>query len=155
MRRPSYLLDEPCPADPELQQLGSGLEVLTPIRAHRQHMAERRWRRERQTLAELQRKLQERQTECEQRRQASQQQRRELASKHQSQSISQESLKQWMGEEKQLLQSIEAIDRELHQLQQSIKAQEERVEEAKRRVTIQQREIERLTLFMQEIEEGL
>ncbi|MGR2741020.1 hypothetical protein ACUY1T_21440 [Billgrantia sp. Q4P2] len=148
-----YLPDEPRPADPESLQLQHSLEVLKPIRAHRRLMAERRWRRERQALAQLHDRVQERQAEGERRRQSCQQRRGELAGEHQSRRISHESLEQWMGEEKQLLKSIEAIDRELHQLQQSLEEQEGRVEEAKRQAELQQREEERLMLFTQALEE--
>ncbi|MCE8032143.1 hypothetical protein EKK97_09730 [Billgrantia tianxiuensis] len=153
MRQRNHPFDEPCSSDAESQRLRSSLAQLVPIRAHRQLMAERRWRRARQTLAELQEKLRDRETECEQRRQLNQQRRGELADDHQSRSIDHASLKAWMEEEQRLRHAIATLEHDLNRLKQALEEQERHVVEAKRDVEQQQRDSERLSLLMQRLEE--
>ncbi|MDH2435704.1 hypothetical protein QCD60_24565 [Pokkaliibacter sp. MBI-7] len=154
MRRSRFISEESTPTDPELATLKANLKVLTPIRAHRLHTSERHWRRAKQSLAEIQRRIDEKEVQLQQRREEHLQRRVALAAEHQSRSISHETLKDWMGKEKQLLRDLDDINRELNELHLALEQQQEKVQQAKQQVDILQLENERLQIFTHELEEA-
>jgi hypothetical protein len=154
MRRYKLVPEEPQGIDPELTEFRTRMQILSPIRDHRLHKSERELRKEKQALKKIQQLIDEREVLLERRRQEQQQQRQELTEQHQHQKISQRSLKDWMGKEKQLLQVLDDINNELHTLHQSLEQQENQVLAAKKHVEFRHLENERLKVLSQKIEES-
>lgn len=153
--KPPFVHEEPFLSNPEQEMLKTSLAVLTPIRAHRLSKSEREWRKARQELKKIQERIQEVENRLETQKQAHLKRRQELAEKNQAQTISQRDLQDWIGEEKQLLQKLDEINRELNALRKSLQDQQNAVHQAKNQVDIRQLENERLTHLKNDIEENV
>lgn len=150
-----FVMEEPNLSNPEQETLQATLAILTPIRAHRLAKSEREWRKAKQKLKQIEAKIAEVEAHLEAKKQEHLARRQELSDQNQSQTITQQGLQDWIGEEKQLLSKLDDINRELNNLRRSLQEQQEVERQAKAQVDIKQLENERLTHLKSEIEEVL
>ena len=151
MRRRPFVPEPDAPPDEDLEALQATLKLLKPIRQNRQAKAEREWRRQKQKLAELKQKIEQQQQYMEEQQQQFLQQREQMASDNQAKAISYEELKNWMGQEKQMIEQIEQLNRDLQAICDSCLDQEQQVETALEEVNRQLMELERIGFMQQEL----
>ena len=154
MRRNRFVPEPDAPPDQDLEALQATLKLLKPIRQNRQSKAEREWRRQKQKLAELKQKAEQQQQYLQQQQQQFLQQREQMANDNQARAISYENLKNWMGKEKQMIEQIEQLNRDLQAIFDSCLTQEQQVETALAEVNLQIMEIERLGFMQQELQQA-
>lgn len=153
--KPRFMIEESPPPNPEQQTLKDTLAILMPIRAHRQFKSEQQWREAKLKLKQIEQQIEEMEAHLESQKQEHLTRRQELSDTHQSQTLNQKNLNEWIGEEKQLLVKLDTINRELNALHQTLQKQQEIEQQAKAQVQVKQRDLERLTTLKNEIEEAL
>lgn len=153
--KPKYIHEDPLLSSPEQDVLNNTLAVLTPIRAHRLSKSEREWRKAKQALKLKQIQIDEMECKLETQKQEHLTRRQELSDTYQAQTISHSGLQDWMGEEKQLLQHLADINKELNALRTSLQDLQTIEQQAKTLVDLRRLENERLKALHNEIEEAM
>ncbi|SHO55652.1 hypothetical protein [Vibrio quintilis] len=150
----NYVPEEIVTPDEAQESLQATINLLQPIRDHRQMKSEREWRKEKQKLRLLEEKAAQKTAELATRTQQYHQEKQALATRHQQQSISQRILNDWLNQEKALLLSVETAQSELYALQQQCQQQQSAVSTARTQADRQRTDSERLRILTESIKEN-
>ena len=146
-------LHEPLEIDPERVALTQLVEVLTPLRQHRQASAERACKRLEQTLHELREQLLTSQASLSQERDNQKTRRQQLATAHLQQTVALNDIDRWHEKERRMLDRLAQIRQHISHLQARIETLREQLQQALLEVKARQRAVEKLACLSESLNE--
>lgn len=137
--------------DPERMALIQLVEVLTPLRQHRQASAERDCKRLEHTLHQLREQLLTSQASLSQERDNQKARRQQLSTTHLQQTVALSDIDRWHEKERRMLDRLAQIRQHISHLHGSIETHREQLQLALLEVKARQRAVEKLACLSENL----
>ncbi|NVZ28580.1 type III secretion protein [Pseudomonas gingeri] len=146
-------MDEELEADPNHVAMAQVIQILTPLRQHRQASAERAQRRLQQELETLRQQLLHSEQSWLQERDNQRVRRRQLSQAHLQQTLELNEVERWHEKERRMLDRLAFIQQDVRQLRQQIEQHQQRLEQARMEARARQRAVEKLACMSENLNE--
>ncbi|MGY2168566.1 type III secretion protein [Pseudomonas gingeri] len=146
-------MDEELEADPNHVAMAQVIQILTPLRQHRQASAERAQRRLQQELETLHQQLLHSEQSWLQERDNQRVRRRQLSQAHLHQTLELNEVERWHEKERRMLDRLAFIQQDVSQLRQQIEQHQQRLEQARMEARARQRAVEKLACMSENLNE--
>ncbi|MGY2283427.1 type III secretion protein [Pseudomonas gingeri] len=146
-------MDEELEADPNHVAMAQVIQILTPLRQHRQASAERAQRRLQQELETLRQQLLHSEQSWLQERDNQRVRRRQLSQAHLQQTLELNEVERWHEKERRMLDRLAFIQQDVSQLRQQIEQHQQRLEQARMEARARQRAVEKLACMSENLNE--
>lgn len=146
-------MDEELEVDPQRAELERLIDVLTPLRQHRQASAERAQRRVQTELAMMHERLTQAQATLGQERINQRERRQGLADTHLQQTLTLTEVDRWHDKERRMLDRLAEVGQEVDQQCLRIDAQQTLLEQSRQTAKARQRAVEKLACLGEAIHE--
>ncbi|BBP74637.1 type III secretion protein [Pseudomonas gingeri NCPPB 3146 = LMG 5327] len=146
-------MDEELEADPNHVAMAQVIQILTPLRQHRQASAERAQRRLQQELETLHQQLLHSEQSWLQERDNQRVRRRQLSQAHLQQTLELNEVERWHEKERRMLDRLAFIQQDVSQLRQQIEQHQQRLEQARMEARARQRAVEKLACMSENLNE--
>ncbi|NWA02060.1 type III secretion protein [Pseudomonas gingeri] len=146
-------MDEELEADPNHVALTQVIQILTPLRQHRQASAERAQRRLQEELETMRQQLLHSEQSWVQERDNQRVRRQQLSQAHLRQTLELNEVERWHEKERRMLDRLAFIQQDVSQLRQQIELQQQRLEQARMEARARQRAVEKLACMSENLNE--
>jgi uncharacterized protein (DUF2252 family) len=138
-------MEDDLQVDPQRVALEEAIQLLKPLRQHRQASIERQQRQLQQSLASSRERLAETQERLGSERQAQQVRREALSSQHVNRCMSLDEVELWHNQERRMLDRLAHMRQSIHQQGVAIEQQQQQLQDMQVRVKEAQRAVEKLS----------
>ncbi|AMB87244.1 type III secretion protein [Pseudomonas agarici] len=146
-------MDEELEADPNRVALAQVIQILTPLRQHRQASAERAQRRLQEALETMRQQLLHSEQSWVQERDNQRARRQQLSDAHLQQKLALKEIERWHEKERRMLDRLSYIQQNINQLRHEIELQQQRLEQARIEAKARQRAVEKLACMSENLSE--
>jgi hypothetical protein len=137
-------MEETLEADPQRVALEEVIQILTPLRQHRQGSAERQQRQADEQLQRDQESLAQGRNALIDERKRQAEQRQELSTRHVNQMLTLKEVGRWNDQERDLLDQLSRLHQDVHLQTQAVKTQQQVLQQAQQDAKAAQRAVEKL-----------
>lgn len=144
-------MDDELEADPQRMALEQAIQVLKPLRQHRQASAERQQRQMQLTLASSRERLAETRERLGSERQAQLARREALAQQHVDRCMTLDEVELWHNQERAMLDRLAHMRQDIHQQGMVIEQQQQQLQVMQAQAKAAQRAVEKLSCLAEAI----
>jgi hypothetical protein len=137
-------MEDALETDPQQVALEEVIQILTPLRQHRQASAERQQRQAEEALQRHRESLAESHTALIDERERQVEQRQTLSTRHVSQTLTIKEVDRWHDQERSMLDQLSRLQQGIHLQTQAVEQQQQLLQQAQRDAKAAQRAVEKL-----------